>query len=88
MERSAIAQSPLLKSMIDRGLVVPDYLGLGIAVDEMSRVVGADGIANEGLLAVGQLTAGRFWEITAVPDIRVQARDIALAIARRLRRSM
>lgn len=84
MERSGLAQTPLLKSMIDRGLVVPDDLGLGIAVDEMSRAVGADGLANEGLLAVGQLTAGRFWEITAVPDIRVQARDIALAIARRL----
>ncbi|MNL39510.1 hypothetical protein D3C87_1617930 [compost metagenome] len=70
--------------MIDLGLVVPDDLGLGIAVDEMSRVIGADGLASEGLMAVGQLTAGRFWEITAVPDIRVQARDIALEVARRL----
>lgn len=84
MERSGLAQSPLLNSMIELGLIVPDNLGLGVAVDETSRVVGADGIANAGLMAVGQLTAGRFWEITAVPDIRVQARDIACAIASRL----
>lgn len=84
MERSGLAQSPLLNSMIELGLIVPDDLGLGVAVDATSRVIGADGLANAGLMAVGQLTAGRFWEITAVPDIRVQARDIARVIASRL----
>ena len=55
----------------------------GIAVDEKSRVIGADGVAKEGLLAVGQLT-GRSFPGTAVLDIRVQARDIVLTLAHRL----
>jgi len=49
---------------------------MGIAVDERSRAVGAD-----RLWALGPLTKGRFWEIVAVPDIRVQAAAVAEDIA-------
>jgi uncharacterized NAD(P)/FAD-binding protein YdhS len=71
---------PLLRSLIDRGMIRPDAHRLGIDVDRQSEVVGADGGAQEGLYAVGPMTRGAFWEIVAVPDIRVQA----WALARRL----
>ncbi|MGE7369475.1 FAD/NAD(P)-binding protein [Neorhizobium sp. NPDC001467] len=81
MERAGLKHSPLLVSMQQDGLLRPDPLGLGIAVDAASQVRDADGRVQHGLFAVGALTAGQFWEITAVPDIRVQARDVAEKIA-------
>ena len=66
----------LLRGLLERGAVRADAHGMGIAVDERSRAIGAD-----GLWALGPLTKGRFWEIVAVPDIRVQAADVADDIA-------
>lgn len=57
-------------------------LGLGIKVDSDSTVLAPDSHARHGLFAVGALTAGQFWEITAVPDIRVQTRKVSEKITR------
>ena len=72
---------PLLRQMLDQGLVGPDELGIGLEVDERSRALPA-----ERLWALGALTKGRFWEMIAVPDIRVQAAEIAADIAAELGR--
>jgi uncharacterized NAD(P)/FAD-binding protein YdhS len=84
MERAGIAHSPLLRQMRRDGLIAADELGLGICVNENAQVVDCDGNTQPGLYAVGALTAGRFWEITAVPDIRVQARTVASLISAHL----
>ena len=81
MERAGIAHSPLLREMLEEGMIAADELGLGIAVDPHSQVLDSRGHPQSGLYAIGALTAGQFWEITAVPDIRVQARDVVKAIA-------
>jgi uncharacterized NAD(P)/FAD-binding protein YdhS len=81
MERAGIKHSPLLQEMQIEGMIRADELGLGISVDDQSQVLGADGQRQPGLYAVGALTAGQFWEITAVPDIRVQARKVAERVA-------
>ncbi len=81
MERAGLKHSPLLLSMQESGLLRPDPLGLGIVVDALSRVCDGSGTAQPRLYAVGGLTAGQFWEITAVPDIRVQAHAVAERIA-------
>ncbi|MFT3999169.1 MAG: FAD/NAD(P)-binding protein [Rhizobium sp.] len=82
MERAGIAHSPLLREMRRQGLIEADPLGLGIVVDARSRIPRSEG--NDTVIyAVGALTAGQFWEITAVPDIRMQARNVAQAIAER-----
>ena len=77
----AIAHSrdPLLRSLLDAGLAEPDALGIGLKVDEEVRVIGA-----ESLWAMGSLGKARYWEIIAVPDIRVQAEQVAEAIVREL----
>lgn len=77
MERAGLKHSPLLLSMQEDGLLRPDPLGLGIVVDGMAQVCDRSGKAQQGVYAVGALTAGQFWEITAVPDIRVQAKAVA-----------
>ena len=72
-------KSPLLRSLLDAGLARPDHLGIGFKVDEQVRVSGA-----ERLWAMGALGKARYWEIIAVPDIRVQADMVAESIAKEL----
>ncbi|MFL6846350.1 MAG: FAD/NAD(P)-binding protein [Allosphingosinicella sp.] len=72
-------EDPLIRSLLASGRARPDRLGLGLEVDEDSRVAGP---ASPALYALGPLTKGAFWEIVAVPDIRGQAAGVARAILR------
>ena len=75
----ACTRDPLLRSLLDARLAAPDALGIGFDVDDQVRVIGA-----RRLWAMGSLGKARYWEITAVPDIRVQAQLVADAIAKEL----
>ena len=68
---------PLVRCLLDGGLARPDRLGLGLDVTGQSVVIGADGNPTDGLFALGPVTRGAFWEITAVPELRVQCAEIA-----------
>ncbi|NTJ43669.1 FAD-dependent oxidoreductase [Agrobacterium larrymoorei] len=83
MERAGIGHSPLLQDMNAKGLVEMDPLGLGIQVDGHSAIVNSH-VSRCNVFAVGALTAGQFWEITAVPDIRVQTLQVAERVAENL----
>ena len=48
---------------------------------EACAVVDIEGRASDRLYAMGPVTAGVFWEIVAIPDIRVQAAQLAGALA-------
>jgi uncharacterized NAD(P)/FAD-binding protein YdhS len=71
---------PLLRRALERGLIRPDSLRIGIDVTQQSEVIGADGDPFPTLFALGPMTRGTFWEIVAVPDIRRQT----WAVARKL----
>lgn len=75
-------QDPLLRQLLDDGVVRPDQLGIGLDVGEDCAVIGRDGNPSDRIYAAGPLTRGAFWEMTAVPDLRVQTE----ALARRLLR--
>ena len=77
----ADATDPLLQGLLADGLARADPTGLGLDVDSESRLIGADGVANPRLFALGPLTRGAFWEIVAVPDIRQQVWRVARALA-------
>ena len=68
---------PLLRRLTTRGSIRPDAARLGIDVDSGARTVAANGSANDWLFALGPMTRGAFWEIVAVPDIRVQTWNLA-----------
>jgi len=82
MERAGIGHSPLLNEMMRTNLIAPDPLGVGIQVDALSEVTSPSSSLPGRLFAVGALTAGQFWEITAVPDIRIQAKVVVEDITR------
>jgi len=74
-------RDPLLRGLLDAGLIRPDHLGIGVEVDGNSRASGAS-----RMWAMGPLTKGRYWEMIAVPDIRGQAAAVADDIAEELAR--
>ena len=89
----AASGDPLLKSLFEQGLAKPDALDLGLEVDANSRVLRYEPSTSslstqderQRLWAVGPLTKGKYWEITAVPDIRGQIAQVAFEIAEELK---
>ncbi|MGV1013665.1 MAG: FAD/NAD(P)-binding protein, partial [Methyloceanibacter sp.] len=69
--------NPLMKDLLSQGLARPDPLGIGIEVDADCAIVDRSGKASPILYGVGPLTRAAFWEIMAVPDIRVQCAELA-----------
>jgi uncharacterized NAD(P)/FAD-binding protein YdhS len=72
---------PLLRRLLERGMIRPDAHRLGIEVNRQAETIAADGSAQPNLLAIGPMTRGAFWEIIAVPDIRVQSWAVARKLA-------
>ncbi|MDR3436857.1 FAD/NAD(P)-binding protein [Telmatospirillum sp.] len=68
---------PLLARLIGDGLARPDSMRLGLDVDPLMRLLDGNGHPQERLFALGPVTRGRFWESTAVPEIRRQAKCLA-----------
>ncbi|MCP9231100.1 FAD/NAD(P)-binding domain-containing protein [Mesorhizobium sp. LMG 17147] len=62
----------VVRSLVERGLARPDPLRLGLDVTANCEVIAGDGTVSAKILAVGPLTRGTFFEIDAIPDIRVQ----------------
>lgn len=68
---------PLIRNLLSEGLVRPDPLRLGLDVTNTCALLSRDGAIAPNLFAVGPVTKGAFWEITAVPDIRRQCEYLA-----------
>ncbi|WP_296744842.1 FAD/NAD(P)-binding protein [Mesorhizobium sp.] len=62
----------VVRTLVERGLARPDPLRLGLDVTAKCEIIAADGTISSRVLAVGPLTRGTFFEIDAIPDIRVQ----------------
>lgn len=67
--------SPLMRQMLTDGLISPHETGWGIAIEDDFRVCG-----SQNLYAVGTLAIGARLETTAVPELRVQTKDVANTI--------
>lgn len=69
--------NPILRQLIRSGGARPDALNIGLDVDDQCALVSAEGTASRRVRVVGPLTRGRYFEIEAVPDIRLQCARIA-----------
>lgn len=76
---------PLHAQLVKDGKLRPDPLnqGLDVAVDE--ALIGHDGTPSDRLYVLGPPTRGRYTEIVAIPDIRLQAADLAKGLIAALR---
>ncbi|WP_435036232.1 FAD/NAD(P)-binding protein [Pseudomonas neuropathica] len=68
---------PLPQQLLERGLVQPGPLALGIAAAVDGAVLDAEGRAAERLFAMGPPLRGMWWESTAVTDVALQAKALA-----------
>jgi uncharacterized NAD(P)/FAD-binding protein YdhS len=70
----------LVASLLRAGQARPGPLGLGLGTDERGALLDVRGKPSRRLWTLGPVRRGDTWESTAVPDIRLQAAALALAI--------
>jgi uncharacterized NAD(P)/FAD-binding protein YdhS len=69
--------NPLIASLFANGLARTDPLRIGIEVAPDCAIIDARGQPSRRLFAIGPMSQAAFWEIIAVPDIRLQTADLA-----------
>ncbi len=75
---------PLMKNLLSQGLVRPDALALGLDVDSNGALMDSDGVPSSCLYGIGSVRKGYVWETVAVPEIRIQAAELATHIGQTL----
>ncbi|MFM9088897.1 MAG: MBL fold metallo-hydrolase, partial [Cyanobium sp.] len=75
---------PLLEHLRHRGLLMPDSLGIGLAVADQGQLLQDSGAIAPGLYTLGTPLRGQRWESIAVPELREQAKALACALLRAL----
>jgi len=75
--RTSIDASPFLTSLAEGGFIQPERIGLGVQTDADGRAVAPGGAARRDIWVIGPLRRGTLWESTAVPELRVQAAQVA-----------
>ncbi len=78
---SVISANPALSSLSKAGLLTPDPLGLGIAVNAISEVIAADGSTTDTLLVAGPLAREQYGELMGLPQVSAHALEIAEKVA-------
>ena len=76
---------PLHAQMTKDGLLRADPLGQGLDVAENEALIGRNGRASRNIYVLGPPTRGRYTEIVAIPDIRLQAAEVAEHLIEQLR---
>jgi uncharacterized NAD(P)/FAD-binding protein YdhS len=71
---------PLPQQLLARGLVRPGPLALGIAAAVDGAVLDAQGQISGRLFAMGPPLRGMWWESTAVTDVALQAKALAMRL--------
>lgn len=69
--------SPLMRNLLGQGAVCPDPMRLGVRSQSDGTAIDRTGASVPWLSIVGPLRKADLWESTAVPEIRVQAVDLA-----------
>jgi uncharacterized NAD(P)/FAD-binding protein YdhS len=72
----------LLRSLQAQGLALRDPLGLGLVTDEIGALVDIAGRAASNIYYLGPMLRARFWETTAVTELRAHAARLARHLAR------
>lgn len=75
---------PFLASLITQGVARPDPLFLGLDIDAEGALLAANGSVSGAFYAIGPARKGRLWESIAVPELRVQAADLAKHLVRKM----
>lgn len=72
--------SEFVKNLIARRHIRPDELAMGIDATADGRVIDKNNAPSDVVYTLGTALKGILWESTAIPEIRTQARDLALKL--------
>lgn len=72
--------SQFVKNLIARRHIRPDELAMGIDATPDGRVIDKNDAPSNVVFTLGTALKGILWESTAIPEIRSQARDLALKL--------
>lgn len=73
-------ENPLINDLIQQGLIAIHPTGIGINTASNGAILNSDGQASQQLYTLGTPRKGDLWESTAVPEIRVQAHQLAIEL--------
>ena len=71
------SKSSLIKNLLLEKIIVPDALHLGINATPAGNIINAEGTISNTLFTLGPPMKGILWDSTAVPEVRVQATNLA-----------
>lgn len=75
---------PLVQQLLRDCIATPGPLNIGFATAPNGEILADDGTHVQGFFTLGSLRKGELWESTAVPELRVQAQQVAEELVRRL----
>ena len=81
-------ESSLISRLRERRLLQSDPLGLGAHCDPSGALLDVRGQPRSDLHTLGTPRKGQLWESIAVPELRLQARDLAQRLLRSLPRRL
>lgn len=71
---------PLVRSLIEKGEIFPDELFLGLNATPDGKIIKRSNEISKVITTLGTSLKGVLWESTAMPEIRAQARNLALKL--------
>jgi uncharacterized NAD(P)/FAD-binding protein YdhS len=77
----ATSPNPLIRALFARGALRADALHICLDVAEDFSLVDINGVRSRRIKTLGPLARAAFWECIAIPDIRVQCRELAEILA-------
>ena len=73
-------QDPLVQNLLAKEIIRNGTLRMGLKVNNEGAVIGKADFALPNIFALGPIQKGELWETIAVPELRVQAKNLATKI--------
>jgi uncharacterized NAD(P)/FAD-binding protein YdhS len=81
----AATKNDLLKQLFVDGMISQDSLNLGLRANTTTfRTINAENQENEHFFAIGSLLKGELWESTAINELKIQAKELAVLLTNEL----
>ena len=73
--------NPLIQQLLAEGLMAPNPLNIGVQVAPSGALIASSGEPSDRIFSIGPVRFGTLIETTAIPEIRVQAVELAARLA-------
>ena len=81
-------KEPLVESLVKQGLICTSDSGVGMNALTDGTIIKKDGSPSAMMYTMGPLLRGVLWEIVAIPEISMQAKELAELILSKVHQPM